>query len=153
MNRHSGPVATHSVGETLRARTMRRFVLPSLLMPILLACKEPPLPRTVQISEAAASHTTELAAGDRLEITLAENITTGYHWTLDAQRCHDALHLDGDQATRPSNGPPGAGGRHTWTFTARSEARCDLRFQSVRPWEKTATGTSLVFPVAIRKGP
>lgn len=129
---------------------MQRALLALVAVCMLLACREARVPSTVQINEAAASHTTEVHKGDRLEITLAENVTTGYRWTVDSSSCAGTLALDSDQAARPEGAPPGAGGHRTWAFTAQQEGGCALHFRYARPWEKEATGTTLVFPVAVK---
>lgn len=130
---------------------MQRALLALVAVCTLLACREARVPRTVQVGETAASHTTELASGDRLEITLAENVTTGYSWMVADPTCGGALRLDSDHASRPEGAPPGAGGRRTWTFTALHDGSCQLNFHYARPWEKDATGRTLTFPVAIHR--
>ena len=103
----------------------------------------------MELDEAAAGQPVTTQLGQRIQINLPENRTTGYLWQL-AGDCDRLLALEQDQTKMPP-GPPGAGGTRTWVFAAHAEGNCTLRFESRRSWEKHATGKILVFPVTVRR--
>lgn len=104
----------------------------------------------IELNESTAGQPASLHVGEQLRISLSENTTTGYSWRLGSS-CASLLKLDDDEAAPPSSAALGAPHLRTWRFTALSGGQCDLRFESVRPWEKTATGKVLTFPVDIHQ--
>lgn len=104
----------------------------------------------VELNEAAAGQPIKTQVGQRLRITLAENRTTGYHWQV-AGDCAQILAQEDDEATPGASNMPGAPGQRAWVFAARTAGNCELRFESVRPWETTATGKTVSFPVTVAK--
>jgi len=104
----------------------------------------------IELNEEAAGRPVAAAVGERIRVTLPENRTTGYRWQVGGD-CAGILAQEEDQATAGS-GQPGAGGTRVWVFAAKTEGRCELRFESARAWEKTATGKTVSFPVAVVKG-
>jgi len=76
-----------------------------------------------------------MAPGDALQITLPENRSTGYVWSV----------VTNDEAVlRPTDEPayeiegeplPGAGGKVTFTFTAAAAGAVTLRLVNARPQE------------------
>jgi predicted secreted protein len=103
----------------------------------------------VELNEASAGQPVKAQIGQRLRITLPETRTTGYHWQV-AGDCTQILSQEDDQTT-PSSGLPGAPGERVWVFAAKTDGQCELRFESARSWEKTATGKTLSFPVTVVK--
>lgn len=76
------------------------------------------------------------AAGKEVFISLAENPTTGYQWALE-QSIEGVLDTHSD-AYIPSGEPGGllgAGGTHTWRFTAAAQGEVSLRFSHERSFE------------------
>ena len=104
----------------------------------------------IELEEAAAGRPVTVAVGERLRVTLPENRTTGYRWQVGGD-CSWILSAEEDHATAGS-GQPGAGGTRVWVFAAKAEGKCELRFESARAWEKSATGKTVSFPVAVVKG-
>jgi predicted secreted protein len=105
----------------------------------------------IELDEAAAGRPVTMEIGQRLQIILPENRTTGYRWQVGGG-CAGILAAEEDQATAGS-GQPGAGGTRVWVFAAKAEGKCELRFESVRAWEKSATGKTVSFAVAVVKAP
>ena len=103
----------------------------------------------IERNESSAGQPLSLPTGEQLRISLSENVTTGYSWRLNSG-CASLLKLDHDEVAPPSSSAIGAPHLRTWLFTAASAGQCELRFDSVRPWEKDATGKTVVFPVTIR---
>jgi predicted secreted protein len=104
----------------------------------------------IELDEAAAGRQVKIEVGQRLRVTLPENRTTGYRWQVGGD-CGGILAAEDDQA-RAGSGLPGAGGERFWVFAAKAEGRCELRFESARAWEKSATGKVVSFPVTVVKG-
>ncbi len=104
----------------------------------------------IELNEAAAGRPVTVAVGERIKVTLPENRTTGYRWQVGGD-CSRILSEEEDQATAGS-GQPGAGGTRVWVFAAKAEGQCELRFESARVWEKSATGKTVSFPVAVKGG-
>jgi len=90
---------------------------------------------TIQIHEDGGGSTVELSCGDRLEVVLSANPTTGYTWevsSLDAA----VLTVSGDASFKPDSGLIGAGGRMTFSFDTGAAGRTALRLIYHRPFEK-----------------
>ena len=104
----------------------------------------------IELNEAAAGRPVSMGVGQRVRITLPENRTTGYRWQVGGD-CAGILGQEEDEA-KAGSGQPGAGGERVWVFAAKAEGRCELRFESARSWEKSATGKTVSFPVAVVKG-
>jgi predicted secreted protein len=104
----------------------------------------------LELNEAAAGQPVKAEVGQRLRITLPENRTTGYRWQVGGS-CARILTTEDDES-KTVEGPPGAGGQRIWVFAAKAEGQCELRFESARVWEKSATGRVVTFPVLIVKG-
>jgi predicted secreted protein len=104
----------------------------------------------IELNEAAAGRPVNVTVGERIKIMLPENRTTGYRWQVGGD-CSRILSEEENQATAGS-GQPGAGGTRVWVFAAKAEGQCELRFESARAWEKSATGKTVSFPVAVKGG-
>ena len=102
----------------------------------------------VELNEASAGKPVTTHVGQRLRITLAENRTTGYSWQVGGD-CGQILAQEDDKATPGASNMPGAPGQRAWVFAAKTAGNCELRFESMRPWEKTATGKTVSFPVTV----
>ena len=102
----------------------------------------------LEINESSAGKSISLQTGQRLRITLAETLSTGYQWKL-SDVCPTQLEKESDTATAPQVETPGSPGSHAWVFRARHAGRCDLQFQSARPWEKALGGRSVTFAVNV----
>jgi len=74
----------------------------------------------------------EVAAGERLDIVLPANPTTGYSWQVEADGAYLALL---SQEFEPSGPGVGAGGQEAFQFRALQPGSTDLRFHYRRPWE------------------
>jgi inhibitor of cysteine peptidase len=74
-----------------------------------------------------------LAAGDSLQIRLAENPTTGYRWQLEAWE-QTVLVVTRDEFVPPGPARHGTGGEHLWEFVARAAGRASLRLTYRRVW-------------------
>jgi inhibitor of cysteine peptidase len=78
--------------------------------------------------------------GDTISISLPENPSTGYRWTLD-QSDESVLAAIGSRYVHGPADRVGRGGEHVWTFTARQEGTARLSFVLRRAWETGASAT------------
>jgi inhibitor of cysteine peptidase len=103
----------------------------------------------IKLDEAAAGRPITAKVGQRLEITLPENRTTGYRWKV-VNTCQSILRPEEDRLIATA-GTPGAGSDRVWVFAAYGEGHCELRLEYARSWESTVTGKSLSFPITVSK--
>jgi len=75
--------------------------------------------------------------GDNLTITLEENPTTGYVWSLK-MGTENIVALESDEyiPIHTSENVVGSGGNHVWIFKGVSKGETVLTFKYYRPWEK-----------------
>jgi inhibitor of cysteine peptidase len=90
-------------------------------------------------NESDNGRTVKLAAGESLEISLAENPTTGYRWQLTAGATEEAgtpcsFVKDSFESGRAEL--PGQGGIHRWQFQAVEPGVCKIELEYRRSWEK-----------------
>lgn len=91
--------------------------------------------RTVRVEEESAGQTVELDKGDRLEIVLPGNITTGYSWevaSVDAA----ILRQVGEVQFEAESGALGAGGVMTLSFETAGSGQTNLKLIYHRSFEK-----------------
>jgi inhibitor of cysteine peptidase len=101
----------------------------------------------LQIAEDDNGREVTLAVGEAVELSLAENRTTGYHWELNEKGgpvC-ELLKDDFEAAT----GPPGSGGVHRWQFRAVQPGSGEIGLQYRRPWEVNAA-PARTYEVSVR---
>jgi len=82
--------------------------------------------------EDSSNQTIDLVVGEKIEIRLPENPTTGFRWhrtTDDLEYCK----LVSETFAAPA-GPPGHGGEHSWIFAAVRPGECDIVLQYRRGW-------------------
>lgn len=87
------------------------------------------------LTRADLNRTAELRVGDRLDVRLPENPTTGFSWAVD-ENDRRLLAL-GDTAYTPPDeaGFIGARGQRTFSFTARQPGDVTLKLKYWRIWE------------------
>lgn len=90
---------------------------------------------TKQLTEADASRTIELRVGDKLEVTLAGNPTTGFQWEVGAGDT-TILRPSGEPEFEPVSKAVGKGGRVILRFEAVGTGKIELRLIYHRPFEK-----------------
>ena len=93
--------------------------------------------KTVRISENDANRSIELRSGDRLEVALAGNPSTGYMWQVAATDTAILRQVGEPSFTAPRD-RAGAGGVLTFCFEAGGAGRTLLRLAYRQPWEKTS---------------
>lgn len=90
---------------------------------------------TKQISEADAGRLIELSAGDKLEITLPGNPTTGFQWDVSAGD-PAVLQLSDEPEFESSDSMVGGKGNIILRFTAVGPGEIELKLIYHRPFEK-----------------
>ena len=75
-----------------------------------------------------------VARGDRIELQLDENRTTGFRWHVDDD-ADGIVTLTQDAFDRPHDAAIGAGGTRKLTFLVEKAGRANLRMSHRRPWE------------------
>lgn len=110
-----------------------RRQLAALAFTALAGLATPARADTVSLGEADDGRVLTLRPGDRIEVNLASNPSTGYVWAFETIGPNVfAAFTQGFEA-----GPamPGAGGRHKWSFTVGTAGKTRLAFRYLRPWE------------------
>jgi inhibitor of cysteine peptidase len=91
-----------------------------------------------------------LDMGEVVEISLAENPTTGFRWELRVKP-EPACSLV-KSWFEPAAGPPGKGGTHRWQFQAVRPGSAEIKLEYRRPWEQeTCPGQTFKLRVQVRK--
>jgi len=94
--------------------------------------------KQVSINKANAGTTVELRVGDKLEVSLEGNLTTGYNWTVESldstiiKQLGDAEFKQADQ----NQNRVGAGGVILYRFEAIKSGKTPLKLIYHRSWEK-----------------
>jgi inhibitor of cysteine peptidase len=88
------------------------------------------------IDKGSAGDRVEVTVGQEFSITLASNVTTGYHWELAAALDEAMVQLVGSEYKAPESRLAGAGGQEIWTFRAVGQGQTLINLKYVRPWEK-----------------
>ena len=104
----------------------------------------------VELTRESAEKPVTVRSGERVRLSLSENPTTGYRWSLDSS-CGDRLKTESDVYSPPDvqGGKLGASGEHVWIFRAEGRGTCDLTLRSARSWEKGTSGQALTFSITI----
>ena len=132
------------------ARMVLNLLGLSIVAALLSACGGAAGPENVYIAdENDNGQTVTMGAGDALQISLPENRSTGYIWSI----------VTNDEAVlRPTDEPsyaiegeplPGAGGRVTFYFTAVAAGEVSLQLINARPAE-TAVEAVETFALLVR---
>ena len=87
------------------------------------------------ISENDNGSVIEVHPGESLQISLAENATTGYRWEINR---YDEDHFEAlsSDSSYPNSGVVGSGGRAIFTFQAKRAGYGEIVLKHRRSWEK-----------------
>ncbi len=86
-----------------------------------------------QVDESSDKQEIELPLGEKLEIRLNENRTTGFQWEFASKGEPVCELID---TSNPSGGQPGQGGRHLWQFHAARIGQGEIKLLYRRLWER-----------------
>jgi inhibitor of cysteine peptidase len=87
----------------------------------------------LSLLEADNDRTVDVRVGDVIRITLPENATTGYRWTID-RHDEDIIEALGSEPRYPDNAV-GAGGEIAFNFKARKAGTGEIALRHWRHWE------------------
>lgn len=93
---------------------------------------------------------TEVSPGQRFDVRLESNPTTGYSWAIRSGLDEKVLRLVGSTFVPPAPpagggpAPLGQGGHEVFTFEAVALGRTTLDFAYARPWEKGEAPVKIV---------
>ena len=132
------------------ARIVLNLLGLSIVAALLSACGGAAGPENVYIAdENDNGQTVTMGAGDALQISLPENRSTGYIWSIVTN--DEAVLRPTDEPTYAIEGEPlpGAGGRATFHFTAVGAGEVSLQLINARPAE-TAVEAVETFALLVR---
>lgn len=130
-----------------------RFLIPLILLVSLVAVAcgggGDAGPENVYIADGADNgQTVTMAAGDMLQLMLAENPTTGYTWAI-VTNDEAVLAPSGEPAYEVESDAIGAGGTKTFMFQAVAPGTSLLQLVNARPWE-TAVEPAETFQLTVQ---
>jgi inhibitor of cysteine peptidase len=88
------------------------------------------------VDESSNGREVVLQMGQTLHVTLNENASTGFRWTVHSRP--DILRESAQPGVEAQKGPPGKGGVRTFSFEAIRPGSGELELEYRRGWEKTA---------------
>jgi inhibitor of cysteine peptidase len=87
-----------------------------------------------QIERADTDRVIEVSPGDVIVISLPENVTTGYRWTVGLLD-EKAVDLEESRSTMRERGDVGRGNSRTFLFRAKAPGVTPVQFLLRRSWE------------------
>jgi inhibitor of cysteine peptidase len=90
---------------------------------------------TIKLDAHFSGRTVTVAPGDRLELQLEENPTTGFRWYVEDDQS-GVLVLEHDAFTRLRSGVSGAGGTREFVFMVAKRGQAVLCAYYRRSWEE-----------------
>jgi len=102
--------------------------------------------KMIHIDAHSSGQQVSLRVGDTVEISLAENPTTGFRWDLQS-KAEPACKLL-KSSFEPAKVVPGRGGTHFWQFQAVQAGTGKIELEYRRPWEQDSP-PSRVFTLSI----
>jgi inhibitor of cysteine peptidase len=92
----------------------------------------------MKIDESFDNKSVTISVGDLLELSLAENPTTGFRWTIASSGAPICALKADDFA--PAGQKPGEGGRHNFTFQVGQAGEAKIALHSGRQWGDSGAG-------------
>jgi inhibitor of cysteine peptidase len=89
---------------------------------------------TLRLDLHSSGQTVTVASGDRLELRLEENPTTGFRWYVENDNS-GVLILEDDAFTHLRSGVSGSGGTRDLVFKVAKQGQTMLRASYRRSWE------------------
>jgi inhibitor of cysteine peptidase len=104
---------------------------------------------TVNLSATATGQTVSIGVGQRLEVRLPANPTTGYQWT-PALRGRAIAQTAAVVYQPQASGLLGAGGTDVFSYRGAAPGTAYLSFGYARSWERTAPAQRAALTVIVR---
>lgn len=96
--------------------------------------------RTLALTEQDSGREVAAQVGDEIRVTLDENPTTGYRWTL-APMTPGVLELRHTRFSAAAGAGIGGGGTRTFSLMGIAPGRTAVEFQLRQPWGRDAPST------------
>ncbi len=93
----------------------------------------------VNLALDAAEQSITVTAGDTITVTVAENPTAGFQWTME--HLTGPMTLASSAFEAPPDAKPGAGGRRTFVLHADGRGVAELRLRYARRWDAEGEGS------------
>lgn len=107
------------------------------------------LPKEVALDEGSNGKEFTLFVGQTLALSLSENPSTGYRWTVEGYQPKLLEQLD--TVVKPGT-RPGQAGTKIFGFLAKRVGRCDLELEYQRPWaENVPAAKTFVLHLEVKK--
>jgi len=107
----------------------------------------------MKVDDSFNGHQIELRVGETLEISLAENASTGFQWIApDSAHKAEKILRKGEPLVEGASGPPGKPGVRHFYFEAFEPGTVELELHYRRPWE-TVKPPARTFKLRIRVRP
>ncbi len=91
---------------------------------------------TVNLGDGDANRMLEMRSGDRLNIVLTSNPSTGYNWQVVGGDTSVIAQVGEPVWKADQPGLPGGGGKLSMQFQAEGPGRTTLELAYSRPWDK-----------------
>ena len=113
-----------------------------LAVPLLISCSSSDDEKTYVVSAEDNGQAVNLKIGDKLEVVLQGNPTTGYEWVTTS--VDSSVLIPGDSSFTPESDATGAGGEYVFKYTGAALGTTVLRLAYQRSWEGRPTQTFYV---------
>jgi len=124
-----------------------KFILACVVVLSLMGCETTQSNQTELIqrpfSEVDANQSIVLNTGKTFEITLPENPTTGYAWSMEVSNQSIVKEIS-HSYTAHKSGRIGAAGDGLWTFRTLSIGAVDITASYERPWDDNDKPTKVI---------
>jgi len=93
--------------------------------------------KTVHTDDSFNGRQVELRTGETLAVTLSENASTGFRWTIppEVARKFEKVLREKETSVEGTPNPPGSRGVRHFYFEVLEPGTADLELQYRRPWE------------------
>ena len=105
-------------------------------------------PLSVVLVAGALTQSVQAKVGEGLAVTLAENGTTGYVWTMEPAQ--PPIVSSDAGVSQPGAAAPGAGGSKVFNLHVLAQGDTVLVFKLARPWETDAPIETARLHVTVR---
>lgn len=125
-----------------------------LLAGLLVTLAAAPAAEARTVTVETSGRSVSLKPGDRLVVDVAENPTTGYSWAITARPAFLTLTRSRYVSDpQPAGAPPvaGGGGRHAFTFRARTTGRGTLKLRYRRSFAPAASDRTFTVRVVVKR--
>jgi inhibitor of cysteine peptidase len=102
----------------------------------------------IVVTESEAGRDVTAAVGDKIEIVLPENPTTGFRWRI-ASFDVGVLRQEGDEYVAGTATGVGGGGQRVFRFDAAGRGSANIRLELKRSWEEQSPMSTFAIRVQV----